>query len=151
VNLYPAAVDSQFAPTGQALLTTPGLDTFYASTDINGRAAFAVEGRCFVVIGTSFLEVTSTHSATLRGTVAQDGNPATISYNGASGGQLFITSGTNGYCYNMSSHAFTTELTGTATQGGMLNTRFLAFNVATGRVAFSALNDGTSWDPTDRW
>jgi hypothetical protein len=149
INLYPASVDSEFAPTGQALLSTPGLDTFYASTDINGRAAFAVDGRCFVVIGTSFLEITSTQSATLRGSVAQDSNPATISYNGASGGELFITSGTNGYCYNMSSHAFTTELTGTATQGGALNGRFLAFDVATGRVSFSALNDGTTWDPTD--
>jgi hypothetical protein len=149
VNLYPATVDSQYAPTGQALLSTPGLGTFYASTDINGRAAFAVEGRCFVVIGTSFLEITSTQSATLRGSVAQDSNPATICYNGKSGGQLLVTSGTHGYCYNMTSHAFTQVLTGTATQGGALNTRFLAFDVATGRVAFSALNDGTSWDPTD--
>jgi len=149
VNLYAASVDSPFAPTGVALLSTPGQSVFATSTDIGGRGALSVAGRAFVVIGTSFYEVLSTGSVTLRGAVAVDANPATISYNGTSGGQLFITSGGNGYCYDMAAHTFTTELTGTATQGGMLNGRFLAFSVVDGLVRFSSLNDGTAWDPTD--
>jgi hypothetical protein len=149
VNLYPAATQSPFAPAGAVLMRTPGRRSFYNSSDFNGRAALAVDGRAFVVIGTSFLELDATQAATLRGTVTQDENPATISYNGKAGDQLLICSGTNGYCYDMTAHTFTQVLTGDAVRGDMIDGRFLAFDSATGRVRFSAVNDGTSWDALD--
>lgn len=145
VNFYPEPVQSRGAPTDGLLLPTPGLKPFHVSTDVGTRALFEVSGRCFAVIGGNFYELFATKTATLIDAVAQDSNPATISYNGQAGGQLFVTSGNHGYCYVLSSGAFTQVLTNEATQGGWKDGRFLAFNVLNGRVRESALNDGTTW------
>jgi hypothetical protein len=148
VNWMIERVESPTAPTGAALYPTPGQQTFLTTTDLEPRAVWSQGGRAFAVIGTGFYEVFSTGIATSRGTVALDSNPATISYNGTTGGQLFITSGGNGYCYVLATNTLTQVLTGEATMGGMINARFLAFNTINGKVRLSALNDGTTWDPT---
>lgn len=152
INWYPELIQSRTAPAEYGLYPTPGRQRFATgAAHIEGRAAFAMNGRTFVVIGAGFYEVFSDGSLTLHGLVTLDDSPATISYNGVSGGQLFITSGGNGYSFILASNTFGTiaALNGEATMGGMLNSRFLAFSRATGHVRFSGLNDVTSWDSLD--
>lgn len=150
VNWYPERVESPAAPTEMALMPTPGQDTFMTTTeDVEPRGAYTVAGRAFAVIGIGFYETYADGTYTRHGTVLMDANPATISYNGTAGGQLFITSGGTGYCFVLATNVLTVVLAGKATQGGMLNARFLAFDKVTGKVQFSALNDGTSWGATD--
>lgn len=147
VNLYYEQVQARFAPTQGALYPTPGRRAFLTVPDAGGRALFSAEGtgRVFAVIGGGFYELFSTQTAIKRGDVAQDNYPATISFNSASGGQLLITSGTNGYHFALGTNTFTTVLTNEVTMGGMIDGRFLAFNIVTGQVRLSALNDGTTW------
>ena len=147
MNWYPEAIEMPGSVTRAAFYPTPGQQPFVTVTDVGTRALLYIAGRMFAVIGAGFYEVFVTQTATPRGTVRQDTYPATISYNGPTGGQLFITSGGNGYCYDLTTNALTIVLTGEATQGGMVDGYFLAFNLATGRVRLSNLNDGTTWDP----
>ena len=149
INFYVERVESPAAPTDAALYPTPGFEPFLSTTAVGARSSiFSMAGRTFVVIGPGLYELFAGGTSTLRGTVAQDNYPATISYNGATGNELFVTSGTNGYTYDLGTNTLTLVLTGEATMGGMINARFLAFNVANGRVRLSDLNDGLTWGAT---
>lgn len=130
-----------------ALYPTPGCTDFYQTTDVGWRGSILAADRCFVVIGTGLWEVYANNTATSRGAVAQDNNPATLSYNGVTGGQLGITSGGNWYNYDLASNVLSTvsAMLGKATMGGMKDARFLAFDVNTSTVYMSDLNDGTTW------
>lgn len=131
-----------------ALFPTPGFRPWAQATDIGTRGALAVGGRAWVVMGARFYEVNADQTLTPRGAVAQDSYPATISYNGPTGGQLFITSGGNGYLFIIATNVFSQVLTGTATMGAMIDTFFLAFDVTLAKVRISNSNDGSVWDPT---
>lgn len=144
VNWYPAVIEQ----TGiKALLPTPGVTTLDTVALGSGRAHAVADGREFAVIGGALYEINAAGVATSRGSVALDSNPATISYNGQAGGQLFITSGGNGYSYALSTNTLTqvVALDGKATQGGHVDGYFLAIDAATSRLYVSALRDGTSW------
>jgi hypothetical protein len=82
--------------------------------------------------------------------VAIDSNPATISSNGDGGGELFVTSGGNGYIYDKGADTFTqiSALNGKATMGGQLDGYFLALDQSTAKLQVSDLLDGTTWDAT---
>lgn len=149
INWYQEPLQSQGAPTDMLLLPTPGQRSFASSSDVGGRAAMAIDNLMYVVMGTGLYSVTSTGVVTNLASVAQDANPATISYNGVTGAQLFITSGGNGYCYTIATGALSLVLTGEATMGGAVDGFFLALNSLTGRVRYSSLNDGNTWDPAN--
>ena len=151
VNWFPEILESPGAKVRLALYPSPGFLLFVGApqiTDVGTRALFAMNGRCFAVIGTGFYEIFATRVAIRRGTVAQDSNPATICSNGAAGGQLLITSGGNAYAYVLATNTLSQVLTGEATMGGFLDGYGLVFNVANGKVRESSLNDFTTWDPT---
>lgn len=147
INLYPERIESPYAPTQWALYPTPGQLSFLTLAAVGSRAAFAMNDRCFWVMGGGFYEIFSTATATLRGSVAQDNNPATICSNGVVGNQLGITSGGNWYNYDLTTNTLTqvAALTGKATMGGSKDGYFLCFNVLTGTVFVSNINDGTTW------
>lgn len=146
VNFYQERVESRTSPFDQALYPTPGFRDWCMTTDVGGRRGIYANGRAFMVMGGGLWETFADKSCIKRGTVVQDSNPATLSYNGLTGGQLFITSGTHGYCFTLATNTLTQVLTGIATMGGVVNTRFLAFDRLTGLVHMSALNDGTTWN-----
>lgn len=114
-----------------------------------GRAHFvdAATGRQFFVNGTLLWEMDANVTITPRGTVAIDSNPATISSNGDGGGQLFVTSGGNGYVYDLTANTLTqvSALNGKATMGDQLDGYFLALDANTGTVYISDLLDGSTW------
>ncbi len=147
INWYVEQMESHGATSKAALYPTPGYQTFATVTTVGGRAMFGLD-RCFGVNGTQFYEIAIDGTVTNRGTVAIDANPATISSNGSGGDQLFITSGGNGYNYDLLTNTLT-QITGlVATQGGFLYGYFVAFDATSSTVRLSDLFDGTTWDPT---
>lgn len=131
-----------------ALYPTPGFTPFGTVTAVGARALHEMNGTCLGVLGGSAYSFAATGVGTSIGTVAQDSNQAQIISNGAVGAQFLTASGTHGYCYTPSSGAFTQVLTGDCVMIGMLDGYGIALNPLTSKIRLSALNDLTSWDPT---
>lgn len=147
MNWYPESIEAPGAPVKASLYPTPGQSAFVTATEIGTRALFASNSRAHAVLGGGLYEVFASGSATRRGSVTQDTNPAQMAYNGAAGNQLLTASGQNGYLVNLTTNALTQVLTGDCTMVAMLDTYFLAFDLLTSRMRWSKLNDGTTWDP----
>ena len=149
INLFPERIEVPGGTARMALLPTPGVEALHDTTRATGRAHIFTQGREFVVNETLFFEVSEDAGldVTFIGFVAMDSNPATISSNGDGGGQLFITSGGNGYLYTLASGAFAqiAALNGKATMGDQLDGYFLALDAATGTMYSSELLDGATW------
>src|SRR5262245_8120718 len=148
INWYPEAMESKGATSPQVLYPTAGQTRFVTVGDTGARALFAMDGHTTGVVGGNFYELMAGATATIRGAVSLDPKLATITYNGAGGGQQFITSAGNGYIWNVSTQAFTQVLMNKATMGAMLDGYFLAFDTNTSKLAISNLLDGLTWDPT---
>lgn len=148
VNLYVERMESQGATTRAALYPTPGFELLVATNSSDGRAHLFVGGREWAVIGSAFIEIDGDGNITFRGTVAMDSNPATLSSNGDGGGQIFITSGGNGYVWDIGAGTLTqiTALNGIATMGDAIDGYFLALNAADGTFYVSELLDGLTWN-----
>lgn len=148
VNLFVEPSDAQSGRP--ALYPIPGASQWFTATDVGTRALYQMNGRAFGVIGGGAYEFLGNRTGIRRGDVAQDGNPADIVTNGATGSQVMYGSGMNAYVMNLLTNVFTAApvLTGEASQIGMLDGYGVAFNRTTGKVRVSALNDFTSWDPT---
>lgn len=147
INFYLERMESPGAASRVILCPTPGVTELSEASSGTGRAHIFINGREFAVIGASFVEIGSTGTQTVRGTVTLDSNPATISSNGDAGGELFITSGGNGYLYTLSTNTLTAIafLSGKATMGGHLDGFFLALDADTSIVYHSDLLDGATW------
>jgi len=150
VNFYVENMQSEGATTRKTLYPIPGVEELSAGGIGPGRAHFFMDDREFAVIATTLYEIDSGGALTARGTVALDDNPATISSNGDGGGELFITSGANGYVYTLATDTLSqvAALNGKATMGDYLDGYFLALDAATSTLYISDLLDGTTWDPT---
>jgi hypothetical protein len=148
VNWYLEKWDVPGGSSQLAMYPTPGYEVFATTSGSQGRAHFTFRGRDFAVIGTGVYEVLSSGSATLLGSVAVDQYPATLSTNGDGGNQIFVTSGNNGYIYNLDTAAFTQVRTGATRMGAHLDGYFLALDADTSTLYISDLLDGTVWDGT---
>lgn len=151
MNWYVETIRAPYATARTALYPTPGVESIGVAVAGPGRAHSYIDSREFAVVGAQFVEYTVTGGIpTVRGTVATDGNPATISYNGDGGGQVFITSGGNGYLFTLATNVFASiaALAGKATIGDQLDGYFLALDSATSTLYISDLLDGSTWDPT---
>ncbi len=131
INFIYEKNESPNAPTPASLLPTPGFDPDGGVPEGPQRGSCVANGSTF-----------------LRGTVAADGHPATLYWNGPAGGQIFITSGDVGYNYDTTSHVLSIVLASGASMGGFLDGYFLAIDSATGTLRLSDLLDGATWDPT---
>jgi len=147
VNMYMEVLESQNGSSRAALYPFPGFALLVNTNSSNGRAHEFWANREFAVIGPALVEIDVDGNVTFRGTVTVDSNPATISYNGDGGGQLFITSGGNGYYYDLASNTLTqiAALNGKATMGDQLDGYFLALDANTGTFYSSDLLDGSTW------
>ena len=156
INWYVEQMESPGATVKTALYPTPGVEAFATVSQQGGRAMFAQAGRCFAVIGQKLYEVFSDGTTTDRGTISDDGKPASISSNGDGGQELFITGGQKGYTYDLVTNTLT-QTVGTggsalpgsnADFGGSLYGYFVALDVADSRFHISDLLDGLTWDAT---
>lgn len=147
MNLIPEQIEVPNGKSRTVLYGAPGFELFTTIPNSPGRCSFAQDGRMFVVEGAGFYEVFSDGTSTLWGAVAIDANPATICSSGQAGGELFITSGDQGYVYDLNSNVFTNPVHD-VTQGAFLDGYFLALDAATATLKLSDLLDGNTWDPT---
>jgi hypothetical protein len=148
INFYVERIEAEGAKDRYALYPTPGVDTLTTAAGAPGRGILTCEDRTFCVIGATFYELTSADTLTSRGTVVVNSNPATLSWNGDGGGQVFVTSGNNGYIFDLTSNTFTLVRTGATTMGAHIDGYFLALDTDTSTLYLSDLLDGTTWDPT---
>lgn len=157
INWYVERMESRGATSIASLYPTPGVEARITVGAVGGRAMFSnghtahVTGtveRCFGVVGDRLYEFFANNTATERGQVAIDANPATICTNGDGGDQLFVTSGGRGYCYDLTTDTLTEIADLVATQGGSLYGYFVAFDKASSTIRISDLFDGLTWDPT---
>jgi hypothetical protein len=145
VNLYVESIQTVSA-NRKMLLPTPGFTRWSAVPDVGGRGFVNADTRMFGVFGGGLSEFDSAGTATARGTVAQDSNPAQLIYNGLVGGQLGICSGGNVYKYDLASNVLSAALlTGGYTHLAYAGGFGLAFNPTTGKVNLSNLNDLGTW------
>lgn len=150
MNLYPEKMESEGAITKAVLYPTPGVSTFCEVTEaVGGRGAFAMNGRCFYVIGSKLVEVFTGRTYTIRGDVGNDGLPAALSSNGIGGQQLIITSADKLYCLDLDTNVLTTVLTSGAFMCGMSYGFFQDFNATDSQFRISAEFDGLTWDALD--
>lgn len=150
VNWYPERVEGPGARAPLALYPTPGQQTYTSVSDLSGRGALTIASRTHMVMGGAVYEIFSPASATKRGSVVQDGNLASLSYNGSAGNRICIASGGTLYYLNLTTNVVS-AVTGvtTALQVGMIDGFFVAFDTTTNRIYVSPLNDTTGvWDPT---
>lgn len=147
INFYEERSEVPGATSRSALCPTPGVESKATFGATIGRANFFMDGRQFAVIDKYFIEIDSAYGQTTRGTVKVGTNPATISSNGSGGGQLFITSGDNGYVYDLTTNTLTeiAALVGLATMGDQLDGYFLALDATTSTLYISNLTDGATW------
>lgn len=152
INWYVEEIEGPGRSVRAAFYPTPGVQEILTGTTAvgEGRANFFQNDRQFLIIGETLYEQARTGVLTSRGTVTLDEFPATISGNGAAGGQLFITSGTNGYVYDLATDVLTAiaALAGKATMGDFIDNYFLCLDASEGKVYISDLLDGATWDPT---
>lgn len=147
INFYVEQMESPGASSRFALYPTPGVTALNTALSSPGKGHIFIDGREFAVIGTSLVEINISGTITVRGTVSVDANPATISSNGDGGGQLFVTSGANGYYYNLATNVLTqvAALNGKATMGDFLDGYFLALDANTSTFYISNLLNGAVW------
>jgi hypothetical protein len=153
MNLYPEVTES-VGVGGAVLQPCPGFLPLASVTTAPSRATWNENGRVFEVAGYGFYELVFTGGAwstTLWGTVANDGNPATICSNGQAGGQLFITAGGIGYIFSLTGNTLTPVLPGGAAYGanfgGYVDEYFLALDTRSSTLQISAPLNGLSWNP----
>lgn len=162
LNWYVEKSESAGAKVPLALYPTPGLQVFATANDAPGRGFYETEGRVFAVIGGRLQEINADGSLTERGVVTIGDLPATIHGNGDVGNELLVTSGGNGYVFNMLTNVLSIipALAGTSDMGEYLDGFFISLERATSTFRISDLADGTVWDPlqaqqrtasTDRW
>lgn len=148
INLFLETSESATAPSQNCLIGTPGFASVASVPEGPGRGSLSVGALEYFVEGYRVYErdgATVTARATLT---AADSNPATLSWNGPAGGQLFITSGDVGYILDLSTFTLTVVLTSGAAMGAYLDGYFLAIDAANGILQISDLFDGLTWDPT---
>lgn len=148
INWYVEVAEVPGATSQQALYPTPGVTEIASLPGGSGRGHLAVGSLEFAVISDRFIQIDIAGNITLRGTVVNDGNPATLCTNGAPQFEVFITSGRNGYIYNYATTAFTqiAALNGKATKGGYLEGYFIALDPFTASLYASELSDGLTWN-----
>ena len=160
MNVYVEQTEVPGAKAAVVLQDCPGVTPFATLAPGPIRGEFSQDGRTFAVSGDSFYEVFNDGTANVLGTVAVDANPAVITSNGDGGGQLFLTSGYAGYCFDLTSSAFTTVLDTGATTCDFLDGYILVLDVPNSVLKISNFEDATTFQSTqfaqrtagaDRW
>lgn len=151
INLMPEIVESGTGTNRLVLYPSPGFSTFCTTAGGSNpvRALFGENGRCFAVAGPNLYEIESNGTVTNRGSIADDGLPATISSSGDNGHQLWVVSGGSGYIFDLNTATLSAALMTGIRQGAYVDGYFLALDATNAKVYLSGLLDGLTWDPLD--
>lgn len=136
-----------------ALLARPSLRAWTYLGPGPIRGLFHQDGRFFGVSGPYFYELYQSRNVSVLGTVAVDGNPATISSNGTGGHQLFVTSGGHGYIFDLTANTFAEitdgEFLTPSAMGVYSDTYFVNLQRGSNIFQLSDNLDGTAWNGLD--
>ena len=152
VNLIPERSETGTSKEPDRLISAPGYVLFATAGGgpIRGEITTA-GGRNFQVSGSTFYELSSTGTATSRGTLNTAIGRCSLAENGS---QIMIVDGTNGYIFTMSTNDFSqiadAQFPNGATICAFMDTYFLANDPGTGDFYISDNNDGTSWAALDK-
>ncbi len=154
INLYPASIESQTNSKSKVLWGTPGLEPLQEVSTTSTRGVFSQDGRTWAAVGALVYELDLTaNTATLIGTIADDGQPVSWASNGRGGEQLLIVGGGEVKVFdlltNVLSAPIALPLTNLPVQCAFLDGYFLLLEADTVRCWFSALEDGEMWDALD--
>jgi hypothetical protein len=145
INLYPTTNNDG---TVGAFITTPGLQTYITtpSGDITSGIYTASNGRCFMVAGSIFYEITTGGVLTNRGTITQ----ATVSRMADNGIELGIVNGTDGWVFTFSTNTLA-KITSAGFPNGCktityINGRFVVSQPNTQNFNCSDRLAGSVWD-----
>src|SRR5690242_3573895 len=119
VNYIPVPAEKEGVRSRAMLRCLPGFGLFCdLGTNKPIRGARNVEGRLFVVSGTTLFQVNADGSATSRGTIPGVGR-CSITHNQITGGnEVVISNGQGGYVYNTASGTLT-QITDDGFQGAL--------------------------------
>lgn len=154
VNCFQSTVEAVGAAKKAYQLGTPGLRPLGTVATSRGRGVFTQDGRTWTGVGDSIYELTfSPFTATLRGTIPDDGFPISWASNGDGGQQLAICGGGQlkilNLVTNLLSAAIVLPLTRAPVMVGFLDAYFLLSEKDSLITWFSALENGTLWDALD--
>lgn len=147
INLYPVPVRPDGGQSGKNdwyLNSGPGKAALFTLNDAPGRGLFAGHNRLFGASGSTLYEIFADNTAHSLGTIQAADTPAQAFQNGE---QLFVVSGTQGYLDT----GLALNPVIPAVMGGFIDGYFLAQQPDSNFVQFSAINDGTSWNPLDNF
>lgn len=134
----------------------PGLRVFVTCGTGPIRGAWSQDGRTFVASGAELYELAGDGTATLRGAIAAGNGPVWFATNGSGGNQVMVLASGYLYVLTLTTNVFAlvADADLTAYQGRIASIGFidgygLAHIRGTAQFFISALEDFTSWDPTD--
>ncbi len=155
INLFLETVRSTSNIKRANFYGTPGLAFLLTATGKTScRGVFSQDETTLAVVeDTVYLIDIDAPSATVLGTIQNDGNPVSMCSNGRGGEQVLVVGGGDVYVYDIQaqtlSAAISVPLTNPAVQCAYIDGYFMLLEADTVRVWFSALEDGTLWDGLD--
>jgi hypothetical protein len=117
----------------------------------NGRGIFQVNGRCFAVVGTNFVELLTPTTSTVRGTIPSGTSP--IEWGSNSVQVIFLADG-KGYTFNLSTGVFA-QITGQdgfptyAVSLAIVDLYAIVLERSTNKFSISSPADATTWSGLD--
>lgn len=149
-NWYPESDGSAQGKSAIVLYPEPGLSLFSALADMPVRGVWKVQTpgvaeRVFAIAGSTLFEIFSDGTSVNRGTVNNDGRPASMANSNI---QLMIASGGKGYCLTLATNVLTGPIANIAgvVKVGYSDGYFVAWLGQSARFQISGLLDGTTWD-----
>ncbi len=132
----------------------PGMEPFAYLGSSSVRGVFEINDRMFAVAGTTFAEVLVDGTLTNTGTVANDNQPVCWGSNGSAGNQVILVGADTGYIFDLLANTLSPisdpDFPNPARSCDFMDGYFLVSQGGGSRsVQWSALEDGTSWDPLD--
>lgn len=154
INFYPESTLGFGGKGDRWLKPSEGLRAHAQVTDSNTRVLFYQDGHLYFLCGQSFGEVLDGGTTVFLGTVEESElNPGSMCSNGTAGHQVMIVSAGFVYIWDTDSEVFSHidmgDSEGHILMGEFMDGYFFALVADSRQVRFSALEDGTTWDPLD--
>lgn len=155
INWYPkVSKDEEKNKTKMALFPRPGLSQFSAPTGNAVRGLFTartlIDERCFAVVGTTLYEIFYDGTATSRATLTNltSGTKSKVYMEINNNSELMIQDPKAGYIFDLTTNIATQITDADYPGGGTLaySDGYFIISDNNGRVTFSDLGAGTSWD-----
>lgn len=149
INLY-VAQETDPDKAGFRIVPTPGL-TLFATVGVHpSRGAASVEGLIYTVNDSTLYRINSDGGVASLGTINTGSGLVTFAWNGT---QLAFVDGTHGWIYTPGSGTLAritdADFPANPVSITVIAQRFVVAAGGTGRFYWSALLEGTSWDPLD--